>query len=130
MERFPLARSRAALPLILPLAPRRPEARIGDGRLELRMGWLGRADVPLGRIAAIGTMRWPWWAGVGVRIARGTVAFVATSGVCAVIELTGPVSVRAPLPWRTTRLVVRPEDLGAFIAALTRARRALEDEEG
>ena len=41
------------------------------------MGLLGGADLPLERIAAIGTMSWPWWGGLGVRIARGLVAFVA-----------------------------------------------------
>lgn len=122
MERFPLARSAWTLPVIGLLAPRSREARIHDDRLELRMGLLGRADVPLGRIARIDRMRWPWWGGIGVRIARGVVAFVPTSGDCAAIELMTPVSVRAPLPWQARRLVVRAEDVEGFIRALARAR--------
>ena len=65
---------------LVPLAPGLPTAAIEDGWLRLRMGWLGRADIPLERIASIGTMHWPWWGGVGARIARGLVAFVGASG--------------------------------------------------
>lgn len=122
MERFPLARSRWTIPFVGLLAPRGREARIHDDRLEVRMGLLGRADVPLGRIGRIDRMRWPWWAGIGVRIARGVVAFVPTSGDCATIELTSPLAVRAPLPWQARRLVVRADDLEGFIRALARAR--------
>lgn len=128
MERFPLARSGWTIPFVGLLAPRRREARITPERLELRMGLLGRADVPLGRIARIDRMRWPWWAGIGVRIARGVVAFVPTSGDCAAIELVAPVSVRAPLPWQARRLVVRAEDVEGFIRALARARDRLPTE--
>ena len=46
----------------------------------MRMGLLGRADVPIERIASVGTMLWPWWGGLGVRIARGLVAFVGGVG--------------------------------------------------
>jgi hypothetical protein len=130
VERFPLAASGWTLPFVGLLAPRGREARIHADRLEVRMGLLGRADVPLGRIARIDRMRWPWWAGIGVRIARGVVAFVPTSGDCAAIELVRPLSVRAPLPWQARRLVVRADDVEGFIRALARARDRVPTEPG
>ena len=108
---------------LVPLAPGLPTAAIEDGWLRLRMGWLGRADIPLERIASIGTMHWPWWGGVGARIARGLVAFVGASGPAAVLELTEPTEVRAPLKWTASRVAVGAEDLEGFVAALAEARR-------
>jgi hypothetical protein len=66
---FPLRRSRWA-PLFL--VPRRAYAAVGEGTVVVRMGMLGRADVPVDRIVSVGTMRWPWWGGLGARIARST----------------------------------------------------------
>lgn len=107
------------------LSPRRPEAVLDGDTLRLRMGLAGRADVPLELISAVGRLVWPWWGGVGVRIARGTVAFVADSGPAAELELSEPLRVLTPLPWRAHRLVVAAEDVEGFIAAVATARRAL-----
>lgn len=124
MATFPLRTSRLSRTFLAPLAPRVPTATIRGDRVEVRMGLLGRADVPLERVAAAGTMRWPWWGGVGVRIARGMVAFVASSGPIAVLDLTEPLAVRAPLRWRARRIGVGAEDLDGFLAALAAARGA------
>lgn len=122
MPTFPIRRSRWGLLFLVPRPPERRQAAIEGGRLALRMGVLGRADVPLDRIASVGTMRWPWWAGLGVRIARGLVAFVGASGPAAVLELTEPTEVRAPLRWSATRIAVGAEDVEGFVAAIARAR--------
>jgi hypothetical protein len=106
----------------VPASPERRQASIDGERLALRMGVLGSADIPLDRIASVGTMRWPAWAGLGVRIARGLVAFVGASGPLAVLELTEPTDVRAPLKWSATRIGVGAEDLEGFVAAVARAR--------
>ena len=123
MPTFPIRRSRWALPFLWPLSPGTPTASVEDGRLIVRMGLLGGADLPLERIAAIGTMRWPWWGGLGVRIGRGLVGFVAASGQVALVELTEPARVRAPLGWDATSLAIGVEDVDGFIAALAAARR-------
>lgn len=122
MATFPIRRSRWAMPFLVPLAPGRPAAAIEDGRLVVRMGLLGSADIPLERIARVGTMHWPWWGGVGVRIARGLVAFVGASGPAAVLELTEPTAVRAPLKWDASRVAIGVEDLEGFVAAIAEAR--------
>jgi hypothetical protein len=122
MVTFPIRRSPWALPFLVPLAPTRPAAMVGDDRLEVRMGLLGHADVPLSRIASVGTMNWPWWGGVGVRIARGLVAFIGGSGPAAVLDLTEPVRVRAPLGWSTSRIAIGAEDVEGLMDAIARAR--------
>jgi hypothetical protein len=120
---FPIRRSRWSLPFLWPLSPGRPTASVEDGRLVVRMGLLGRADVPLERVAAAGTMDWPWWGGLGVRIGRGLVGFVAASGRVALVDLTAPTRVRAPLGWDATSLAIGVEDVDGFIAAVAAARR-------
>ena len=122
MQTFPIRRSRWGLLFLVPRSPERRQATIDGGRLALRMGILGRADVPIDQIASVGTMLWPWWAGLGVRIARGLVAFVGASGPAAVLELTEPTEVRAPLKWTATRIAVGAEDVEGLIAAIARAR--------
>lgn len=122
MQTFPIRRSRWGLLFLVPRSPERRQATIDGGRLALRMGILGRADVPVDRIASVGTMLWPWWAGLGVRIARGLVAFVGASGPAAVLELTEPTEVRAPLKWTATRIAVGAEDVEGLIAAIAQAR--------
>ena len=80
-RRFPIRRSRWALPV--PRAARRGRhlrSRSATERVSVRMGLLGSADIPVALIAAVGTMDWPWWGGVGARIARGLVAFVGGAG--------------------------------------------------
>jgi hypothetical protein len=122
VQSFPIRRSRWALPFLVLLAPGRHAARIDHERLSVRMGLLGRADVPLRLVERVGAMRWPWWAGVGVRIASGMVAFVGASGRAAVLELSEPIAVWAPLRWRTSRIAIGAEDVDGLMAALAEAR--------
>ena len=67
-------------------------------------------------------MSWPWWGGVGARIARGLVAFVgASGGTLVLIELSGPLRVRAPLGWTARKIAVGAEDVEGLIAAVIAA---------
>lgn len=125
MERFLLPRSRWAWPFLALFAPRPSYAEVHPDRLEVRMGALGHAVVPVGVIGRISRMSWPWWGGVGVRIGRGMVAFAAASGKAVVVETTEDVTVRAPLRWTTRRIVLvveRPEHLAAALAAARELR--------
>lgn len=122
MKRFPLSRSRWTPVLLGPFGAGRPVVELDDEVLRVGMGVLGAARIPLERISNVGTLRWPWWGGLGVRLARGMTAFVATSGPAVFMDLSEPVSVRAPLPWPTRRLAVAVEDVEGLIAALVEAR--------
>ena len=125
MRRFPIRRSPWAVPFLAPLAPREPHVLVGDGRVVVRMGLHGRADIPIERVASVGTMTWPWWGGVGARIARGLVAFVGASGTLVVLELTEPVKVRAPLGWSARSVAVGVEDVNGLITAVAAERDAV-----
>jgi hypothetical protein len=127
---FPLRRSRWALPVLVPLASGHPTATIDDERVSVRMGLLGRADVPVEIISAVGTMDWPWWYGLGVRIARGLVAFVGGSGPMVVLELSEPLRVRTPLSWPARRIAIGVEDIAGFIAEIARVRAGGSPGEG
>lgn len=89
------------------------------------MGLLGHAKVPLSQIARVGKMRWPWWAGVGVRISKNMVAFVPSSGPVALVGLTEPTKVRAPLGWTTGRIAVGVEDIDGFLDEIALRRGGL-----
>lgn len=127
---FPLRSSKWTALLVRPFAWRAPAAEVLPDRVRVRVGVMGRADVPLALVERVHRMPWPWWGGIGVRIGRGLVAFVTSSGPCAVVELTEPVSVRVPLGWKTARIVVGVDDLEGFIDALGEARRALDGPPG
>jgi hypothetical protein len=125
VSRFPLRLSAWGMPVIHLLCWRRPVAIVEPGWIRVRVGLHGGADIPAGAIARVGTMRWPWWAGIGVRIARGMVAFVTGSGTLVVLELSEPIRVRAPLSWSTARIGIGVEDAEDFMAAVAEARSSL-----
>ena len=122
VRRFPIRRSPWAAPFLALLAPHQPYVEVGEGRISVRMGLLGRADIPIEHVASVGTMSWPWWGGVGARIARGLVAFVAASGTLVVLDLTEPVKVRAPLGWNARGIALGVEDVSGLITAVAEER--------
>jgi hypothetical protein len=123
VTRFPLRRSPWAYLLIALFAPTRSIAVVDDEAVSVTAGLLGRARIPLEAIDRIGTMHWPWWGGLGVRIARGLVAFVERSGTLVVLELSHKVEMRAPLRWSADKIAIGVEDPDAFMAAIAQARR-------
>ena len=123
VREFPLRSSRASALLVRPLAWSTPVATVDDEAVEVRVGALGRARIPLDAIARMGAMTWPWWAGIGVRISRGLVAYVPSSGPSALIGLREPLTVRAPFGWRTPRVAIGVPDVEAFLAEIG-SRRA------
>jgi hypothetical protein len=119
---FPLRTARWSN-ILLMNRPDRMEASVDDARVLIHMGWLGRAEIPLDCIARIDGYRWPWWGGYGVRIGKGLVAFVATPGAATLIELTRKITVHAPAPWDTQRIVVAVADPDGFATGVAEARR-------
>lgn len=97
-------------------------AEVGDGHIRIRLGLLGRADIDVNRIARLSKMRWPWWGGLGVRLGRQLVAYTSGWGEAAVIELIEPIDVRAPMRWRTARVIIGVEDVTGFLDAIAKER--------
>lgn len=108
--------------LLWPLVRGPMDVQVGEGHVRLRYGALGSFDVPVSSVDRLSSMRWPAWAGIGVRIAMKMVAFVGRSGPTALLEMSEPVRVRAPLPWRTERLAVGVEDVDGFLRAVAMER--------
>ena len=129
MKTFPIRRSRWALPVLVPLAAGHPTVTVDDQLVSVRMGWMGRADVPIRLISAVGTMDWPWWFGLGVRIARGLVAFAGGPGPMVLLELSEPVRARTPLSWPARRIAIGAEDVEGLIAEIARVRAGVGPEE-
>ncbi len=46
--------------LLWPLVRGDQSVEVGDGRVRLRYGLLGRFDVPVGTIERLSRFRWPW----------------------------------------------------------------------
>jgi hypothetical protein len=103
-----MPRSRWALPFLALFAPHGGSVQIDDQTLELRLGALGRASVPLGLIQRASMMKWPWWAGLGVRIGRGVVAFVSESGPVVLLELSASATPRVScMRWQSAGAACR-----------------------
>jgi hypothetical protein len=132
VKTFPIRRSPWAVPFLVPLGAGHPTATVDEERVSVRVGWAGRADIPVGLIAAVGKMDWPWWFGVGVavRIVRGLVAFSGGPGRMVVLELSEPVRVRTPLSWPADRIAIGVEDVEGFIAEIAQVRAGGGPEEG
>ncbi|MGD9573129.1 MAG: hypothetical protein AB7V62_14695 [Thermoleophilia bacterium] len=120
---FPLRRNAWTWPVLALLGGQHPTAEVDEAEVRVRMGWHGSATFPVAAVDRVGTMEWPWWGGVGVRITKGMVAFVGSPGTLVVIDLAQPRKVRAPLSWTTAKLAVGVEDAEAFMAAVALARR-------
>ena len=92
--------------------------------MRVGMGWLGRAEIPIQKISSLGTMRWPVFAGIGVRLGGSMVAYVSASGKGVLIRLDEPLSVRAPFRWKASRIVITADDPDGLIAAIAERRDA------
>ncbi len=98
------------------------EAEVSDDAVLVRMGWVGHVDIPIASVERIRTHRWPWWAGVGVRIAKGMVVFAPAPGQGVLIETSVPVTAHTPLAWKTRRVLVVAEDPAALAEAVADRR--------
>ena len=126
-QKFPLRRSRWSWVFLRPLAWGPIEAEVDQSEVRVRMGWIGSASIPITTIDRVGRMDWPWWGGIGARLGRGLVAYVASSGPTVTIELSAPLKVRAPLGWTTSKVLVAVDDVDGFIQAIANARRPRAD---
>ncbi|MBM3634545.1 MAG: hypothetical protein FJW99_04550 [Actinobacteria bacterium] len=102
------------------------EADVTDESVNVRIGWVGHAEVPIARVVRVLRLRWPWWAGLGVRITRGMVVFAPSAGEGVVLETDEPITVRCPMEWSTSRVLVMVRDPAAFAGAVAARRAASE----
>ena len=118
---FPLRRCWATR-LLWPMVRGEIAAEIGDGRVRIRLGLVGRADIDVTEIVRLSRMHWPWWGGLGARLGRKMVAYTLAWGEVAVIELVDPIDVRVPMKWRAARVIIGVEDVAGFLDAIAEER--------
>jgi hypothetical protein len=121
VERFAMRRSWGTR-FLWPMVRGPVFAEIADGHVRIDFGWLGGADIEIANVARLSRIRWPWWAGLGVRLGRSMAAFTSASGQAAGIDLIDAIQVRAPLRWRAQRVIFSVEDVDGFLAAIARER--------
>ena len=126
ITRFPLRRCKATR-LLWPMVRGEVVAEVGDGRVRVRLGLLGRVDIDVTTIARLSRMHWPWWGGLGARLGRKMVAYTLAWGDVAVIELAEPIDAKAPMKWRATRIIIAVEDVDGFVDAIARERGRAPD---
>ena len=97
-------------------------AEVADGHVRIDFGLLGGADIEIANVARLSRIRWPWWAGLGVRLGRSMAAFATASGQAAGIDLVDAIQVQTPLRWRAQRVILTVEDVDGFLAAIARER--------
>lgn len=104
-------------------------AEVGDGRVRCRLGVIGRFDLPVEQVDRLAKMRWPWWGGLGARMGFKLVAFTAATGNLALLELSAPADVKAPLRWRASRIAVGVDDVDGFLRAVAHERARVTAEQ-
>jgi len=121
ITRFTLRRCWATR-LLWPMVRGEIAAEVGDGRVRIRLGLVGRADIDVSKIARLSRMHWPWWGGLGARLGRQMVAYTLAWGDVAVIELVEPIDAKAPMNWRAMRIIIAVDEVDGFLAAIARER--------
>ena len=123
VQTFPIRCGRWARILLAPLAFRQPTAVVDATMVDVRMGGVGRARIPLTQIDRVGD-------GAVAQVRRLRRAHRPRSGglrrplgTLVLIELSGPLRVRAPLGWTATSIAIGAEDVDGLIAAIVEARR-------
>jgi hypothetical protein len=96
---------------------------IGGQSVRFRFGWTFDETVPLARIAGARRTTWPFWAGIGWRIAsRGRIGLIGSREGVVEVRFRPPRRIRLLfIPWRCRGIAVSLQNPDGFIDAL-RAR--------
>src|SRR4051812_41119044 len=96
---------------------------IADGALDVRMGIWFHDRFPLDQIARIAPSTWPWWGGLGVKLAHHGVGIVgATEGVVNV-QFRTEQKAHVVVALHVSQLWISVEDADGFMKALSEKTR-------
>ncbi len=96
---------------------------IEDGALEVSMGRWFHERIALDQISALAPSDWPWWGGLGVKLAHHGVGVVGSTENVVNIKFKSAQKVHALVVVDAEQLWVSVEDLSGFLAALAEATK-------
>ena len=104
----------------------RPETTYTDiegGTLEVAMGRWFHERIPLDAIAAIAPSEWPWWGGLGVKLAHHGVGVVGSLEGVVNIKFAKPIKMHVIAVVDVEQLWVSLVDPAGFLKALSEATK-------
>lgn len=91
---------------------------LDDEALTFRYGWF-EEQVPLAEVEAVEAMSWPWYYGVGLRIAPGrTLGLVGSTQEVVAVGLRRPRSIKVPFEMKFVKIAASIERHQDFIEEL------------
>ena len=94
-----------------------------DSEIEISMGRWFHEHIPLAEISALAPSDWPWWGGLGVKLAPHGVGVVGSLDGLVNVEHRAPRKVRAVGEVEVEQLWISLADQGAFLRALAEATK-------
>jgi hypothetical protein len=101
--------------------PETSYVELGDDTLEVSMGRWFHERIPLADIARIAPSDWPWWGGLGVKLAHHGIGVVASTDGVVNVQLKSPLKMHAVIVVDSSQLWISLADRDAFLAALSTA---------
>lgn len=101
--------------------PETTYAEIHDGVLEVSMGRWFHERIPLAAIAAVAPSEWPWWGGLGVKLAHHGIGVVGSLDGVVNVKLKQPTKMHAIAVVEAEQIWLSLEDRDGFLAALAEA---------
>jgi hypothetical protein len=98
---------------------------VADEALTFRFGWL-EESIPLRDVGGVAAIGWPWFYGVGLRVAPGaTLGLVGSTQGVAAVTLARPRPIKVPFTMFFDRVAASFESRAGFVEAVEARVRAL-----
>ena len=94
-------------------------ATIADGLLEVQMGTWMHERIPLTEISGLGPATWPWWGGMGIKLAHRGVGLIGAFEGIVNVKLQGPRKVRVVLDVDCSQVWLSLDDPDGFLRELS-----------
>ncbi len=91
---------------------------VGETTLEVSMGRWFHEVIPLSAVASVAPSEWPWWGGLGVKLAHHGVGVVGSTDGVVNIAFKTPVKAHVIAVVEAQQLWISVEDHEAFLKAL------------
>ncbi|RYE82421.1 MAG: hypothetical protein EOO75_20725 [Myxococcales bacterium] len=96
-------------------------ATIADGELEVQMGTWLHERIPLTEITRLSPATWPWWGGMGIKLAQHGVGLIGAFEGIVNVQLQAPRKVRVVLDADCSQVWLSLDDPDGFLRELSQA---------